>query len=252
LTSGVAHEVRNPLNAIVALTEALSDAVVKTPEVLAYINYIQAHVERLSTLMKDLLELGDTARRQQFSNLPASMIIVEAYRYWRRLSPERKHRISISFPSRAREWIVRIDLQRMSQAIANIIENAVQFSPLESAVSISVAQADENYIKIKVIDRGSGIEQEYLPHVFSPFFTTRTGGTGLGLTLVKRIVQAHKGSVAIAPNENAPGVTVELKLPLQCIHAPSTAHHRNIKSFSAICAHKSGNGVNPLIIRAND
>jgi signal transduction histidine kinase len=70
-----------------------------------------------------------------------------------------------------------------------------------------------NNIHIQVIDQGTGITPENLPHVFEPFYSTRKKGTGLGLSIVKHIIEAHGGAITILNNDPPPGCTVEVTLP---------------------------------------
>ena len=101
----------------------------------------------------------------------------------------------------------------MEQVIINLLENACAHSKTEREILIDIYDNDGTVI-IKVIDMGAGIKPEYFEHLFEPFFTTRKGGTGLGLGIVKRIVESHGGAIDIRNNEPPPGVSVEIKLPI--------------------------------------
>jgi signal transduction histidine kinase len=104
--------------------------------------------------------------------------------------------------------------RRLEQAILNILENAAQHSPEGSEIQLIIDRPLEGKCKVKVVDRGSGVPEEFLERVFEPFVSTRKGGTGLGLCIVKNTVEALGGGVVISNNDPPPGCTVELTLPL--------------------------------------
>jgi signal transduction histidine kinase len=91
--------------------------------------------------------------------------------------------------------------------------NAAQHSPEGSDIRLALVGPEEGFLRVLVTDRGTGIRPDALPRAFDPFFTTRKGGVGLGLSVAKRIVEGHGGSVAIRNNEPGPGCTVEVRLP---------------------------------------
>ena len=106
------------------------------------------------------------------------------------------------------------DVARLTQVFINLIDNATQHSPDDGEILLSVLPRDGDAARAQVIDRGCGIPAENLARVSTPFFTTRKSGTGLGLSLVKHMVGAHQGDVAIWNNDPAPGCTVEVRLPV--------------------------------------
>ena len=213
LTSGVAHEVRNPLNGILAITDALSKDLGENPEYRTFIEHIRKQVIRLSDLMRDLLDLG---RPIESANLMATSIMwltSAAVNMWQHSSCHRQHIVRIQASKDVESVTVYADRAKMEQVIINLLENACAHSKTEREVIIELFGHDGTVI-IKVIDMGAGIKPEYFEHLFEPFFTTRKGGTGLGLGIVKRIVESHGGAIDIRNNEPPPGVSVEIKLPI--------------------------------------
>ena len=110
--------------------------------------------------------------------------------------------------------MVRADPTKFQQILFNLLENACDHSPENGAILLEVAEAEEGFSVLRIVDRGSGVPPELLAKVFQPFFTTRKGGTGLGLSLVKHFVELHGGSIALFNNRPGPGCTVEIRLPL--------------------------------------
>jgi signal transduction histidine kinase len=96
----------------------------------------------------------------------------------------------------------------------NLLENAAQHSPEESEIVVEVSLGQNNMLSVKIRDRGTGVSPEILPEVFKPFFTTRTRGAGLGLSIVKSIIETHGGQTELFNNDPGPGLTVEVTLPL--------------------------------------
>ncbi|MHC4944421.1 MAG: sensor histidine kinase [Planctomycetota bacterium] len=214
LTSGVAHEVRNPINAILILTEALEARLGEASDYAHYLQRIQTQVNRLSNLMQDLLDLGKPLRLSHLEPLSPSIICAEAVELWRQSSSESGQTVRLVQPKNFPDIKVLGEAERLKQVFINFIENAVQHSPERSEIILSILPLEKDTLRIQLIDKGCGIPPEKLSRVFDPFFTARKKGTGLGLSLVKQIVEAHQGEVAIWNNDPSPGCTVEVRLPL--------------------------------------
>jgi two-component system sensor kinase FixL len=101
---------------------------------------------------------------------------------------------------------------KLKQALINLLENAAQHSPEDREITVTLEQ-EASKVWIKVKDQGTGIKPEIMSEVFKPFFTTRPRGAGLGLSIVKSIVETHGGDIHIYNNNPPPGLTVELYLP---------------------------------------
>ncbi len=106
---------------------------------------------------------------------------------------------------------VRVDAPRI-EVILNLLDNAAQHSPPGTVIQVILSRADAS-VRLHVRDQGAGILPDALSRVFEPFFTTRANGTGLGLTLVKSIVEGHGGHVSLWNNDPPPGLTFEVSLP---------------------------------------
>ncbi|KMQ51532.1 Signal transduction histidine kinase [Chitinispirillum alkaliphilum] len=213
LTSGVAHEVRNPLNGILAITEALDSELGGSEQYRPYIDHIKNQVLRLSALMRDLLDLGRPIEKSNMIVTPVIETLLNSVRSWRHSSKYKEHKLIEQFSDETRNARFVADPVKMQQVFINLIENACSHSSSQSPVTI-IAERSDNYILIRIVDRGTGIAPEHENRLFDPFFTTRKGGTGLGLGIVKRIVENHGGRIKLGNNDEFSGCTAELRFEL--------------------------------------
>jgi signal transduction histidine kinase/CheY-like chemotaxis protein len=214
LASGVAHEVRNPLNGILSISEALFEEIGDNPEYTPYLTHIRTQVNRLSALMKDLLDLGKPLQTSEFTPQPLEKLlasIIDAFRY---SSRHKNREIVLIPPPSGLSFFVKGDPVKLQQVFFNLLENACDHSAANKPVTVEITEPEEAHISVKVIDRGKGVEPALLNRIFQPFFTTRKGGTGLGLSIVKHIVEMHDGAITISNNTPQPGLTVDVMFPL--------------------------------------
>jgi two-component system sporulation sensor kinase A len=212
LACGVAHEVRNPLNAILALTDALEPDLQHSPEDRTILGHLRDQVDRLSRLMNDLLELGKPVERARMTIEPLDELVNAALDAWRHAPAGRGRRVIKGFAGG--EWYVLADASRLQQVIINLLDNAAQHSPTESVIAVGLGPAGPGEVELRVTDRGSGVPEDRIEKVFEPFFTSRHTGTGLGLSIVRSTVESHRGRIVLVNNEDGPGCTVRVILPL--------------------------------------
>lgn len=209
LVAGVAHEVRNPLFGMSATLDAFETEVAEG----AYAEYIAAfrdQIARLNVLMRDLLEYG-RSQRLKLGEGDFGAVIREAVENTRALAENRG--VAVRGCMRGRLPSITMDPRRLRQAIENLIENAIEHSPAGARVSVVAKVAAASRIVLTVMDEGSGVAAEDIPRLFDPFFTKRRGGTGLGLPIVKRIVEEHGGTIAVE-NRRRRGAVATIVLPL--------------------------------------
>lgn len=219
LAAGVAHEVRNPLNAILTVTEALfrEEGVEGNQTLIPYIEHIRSQVTRLARLMNDLLDLGRRLPEDNLVPLLLPEFCRQTVQLWQRSNQTADRTFDLEIPPILEKGMVRADIDRLQQVLLNLLDNAGQHSLPASVIRLvlETPQSDlaGGQILLRVVDHGSGIAPELLERVFEPFFTTRRGGTGLGLALVKKFVEQMGGTVQICNNYPGPGCTVTLQLP---------------------------------------
>jgi two-component system CheB/CheR fusion protein len=128
-------------------------------------------------------------------------------------SSSRKHEVKLIPPVDGGAIFVTADSQKLQQVFLNLLENAVQHTPEGSPIHIVIHKPESGSCRVEVVDSGSGIEEAMMPRIFEPFFSTRRGGVGLGMSIVKHIVEAHDGAVGVENNLPPPGCTVKITFP---------------------------------------
>ncbi|HEX9078002.1 MAG TPA: ATP-binding protein [Desulfuromonadaceae bacterium] len=221
LAGGMAHEVRNPLNAILSISEALfkEKGVGDNPEFEPYIRHIRTQVNRLAHLMNDLLELGKPIPPASLHPVPLREVCADAVKLLELSGVARGHRITLGGEEPSGPPYVVADAIKLQQVVSNLLENAIQHSPPGGEVALRLVlpehqAAPGSMAVIRICDRGSGIPADRINRVFEPFYSTRTGGTGLGLALVRHYIEHMGGQVSIRNNDPPPGCTAEVRIPL--------------------------------------
>jgi len=210
LLAGVAHEVRNPLFSISATLDAF-EARFWRQEAAAYLDVLHREVDRLGGLMRDLLEYG----RAPGANLARGALDRVIARAITALEPQAQE-LGVSFDNHIADGLapIMMDRDRMREVFQNLLENALQHSPPGGSILIeakNIPEGDDEWIECSIQDAGPGFKAEDLPKVFEPFFSHRPGGTGMGLSIVKRIVEDHGGTV-LAANGETGGAVVAVRI----------------------------------------
>lgn len=214
LTSGVAHEVRNPLNALMATSEALFKRMGSTDIYSQYMMHIRNQIKRLSRLMEDLLAFGRPLRNADFTVVTVGTLLSGAINEWISMSPNRGNKVFYEISSVHAALVFYIDVTKVQQVIINILDNAEHHMSTDGAIFIVVNKPKSAIVQIVIRDNGSGVLEDDLPHLFDPFFTTRKSGTGLGLSIVKNTIENHGGKIRVFNNQPPPGASVEIMLPI--------------------------------------
>lgn len=212
ITNGVAHEVRNPLNAINILSAVLEKKQGEDPDVRQCVAHIKEQVERLSILMNDLLVLGRPTDPRQFASCEVESLVCEAVAHIEAGDHAAKGRIVLDASGGG--FSAKGIPAKLVQVFINILSNALSFSPAGEVVRI-VLEPEEEWVKVTVADRGPGIPEKLLPKLFQPFQSQRKGGTGLGLAIVQKTVADHGGTVSAVNNDPGPGACFTVRLPLE-------------------------------------
>lgn len=214
--SMIAHDLRTPLNAIRLRCELMRQGVFREPEqIQGGISKISEHTTTLVELIDDFLAIGRLERDSvmRMERVDLSLLLRETVELLEPLAKQKRIALSVRTPDRAE---VFGDRGRLSQVIANIVGNALKFTPNDGHVDAEVAFADERTVEISVTDDGPGIAPEEIPHVFDRYRRAETGdrvaGSGLGLTIVRQVVDAHEGTVGVS-SEPGRGTRVWIRLP---------------------------------------
>jgi histidine kinase len=217
LIGDVAHELRTPLSSIRGVMEGLIDGVL--PAEPATFLSVQNEVSRLQRLVHDLEELS----RAEAGQIPLEMELVAPADLIRmaaeRLQPQFEDKgvqIFLDFVPCLPQ--IRVDIGRMTQVLLNLMGNALQYTPAGGEVTIS-ARTEKSKVIITVQDNGTGIAPEHLDHLFERFYrvdksrSRAIGGSGVGLTISKHLVEAHNGDISAASPGPGQGSTFSITLP---------------------------------------
>ncbi|MDZ8067278.1 MAG: HAMP domain-containing sensor histidine kinase [Nostoc sp. DedQUE08] len=184
----VGHQLRNSLGLIGLYAHNLCLGLEDSPW-QEQATIIGESIQDLDTNLNELIDCGQSAKlRVTLQDLRS--LVVESITNLQPLINQKKLKISIPDTS----TILKIDKLQMKQVFDNILSNAVHFSPDSGTITCSW-QIFQDEVLIKISDRGPGLSQEDLQKIFTPFYSRRKGGTGLGLTIAKKIILDHQGSI---------------------------------------------------------
>jgi signal transduction histidine kinase len=222
----VSHELRTPLNAILGWAEALQTHRFDATITARALETIERNARLQTQLIEDLLDISRLLRGKLLLQRQATEIkpIVEAA--IQTLQPEAEaNAIQLSAHLKAADSQVLGDRDRLQQIIENLLSNALKFTPAGGRVEICLEQQPEA-VNIQVSDTGQGIRADMLPHVFDYFRqadssdTREYGGLGLGLAIVRQLIELHNGDITIESAGEGLGTTATVTLPLL---SPSTS-----------------------------
>lgn len=220
LIENVSHELRTPLACIQSAAEALLDGVADDPERRAIcLNTIHEETQRLARMVEQLLRLSrgmHDETRESRSPLDINEIAQSAVQRFLPRAAGKHIQLDVTVPGEP-SWVMG-NSDQLLQVLLNLLDNAVKYAEDGGEVHVSVRHVEGNVV-VKVKDNGMGIAAEELPYIFDRFYradksrSRATGGSGLGLALVREIVEAHGGATHA---ESAPGVGTEItfRLPL--------------------------------------
>lgn len=220
IAGGVAHEVRNPLNAILTITEALfrEEEIAANPELEPYMEHIRTQVNRLVRLMNELLDLGRTIPATNLQPISLYEICRDTLALWESTGTSRNRVILEAPDTKTSSLQIVADGLKLQQVFFNLLENAGFHSLDGNCIIIRIPESNFDpsapMAVVQIIDQGTGIAEDKLPLIFEPFYTDRKGGTGLGLALVKHFIENMNGTVQIWNNSPQPGCTAEVRIPI--------------------------------------
>lgn len=209
LSSGIAHEIRNPLGIIKAIEQTMRNELAANPEAVKELEIIDEEVERANRVVKALMEFGKpTTNNKMFCSINAVLedVLTITNKYIT------QHKVNVEFKKTDIPDAL-IDKEQLKQAFVNVIFNAVQAMPDGGRLKISTNQDENSFVKILFEDTGVGIEEKNINKIFNPFFTTKDEGTGLGLPIVNRIIDGHNGTINIT-SKVGEGTMFEILIPL--------------------------------------
>ncbi len=218
MATGLAHEIRNPLAGIAGVIEIIGRDLPSTSPARAVVKDVRQEIARINHIVTDLLH---TARphppRVRKSDL--NVTVEHAVMLGRQQALAKSIEIVLQKDPSLPE--VEHDSDQIHQVMLNLLLNALQAIDKNGKVTVTLKAQGEKAI-IEVADNGRGIAMQSLPNIFRPFYTTKGDGTGLGLSLARRIVEDHQGRIDVTSAVGV-GTTFSVVLPLQRIAAPIVA-----------------------------
>jgi signal transduction histidine kinase len=210
VSSGVAHEVKNPLNAILLHVEVAKARLAKgETDVEPQMEIISREILRLDRVVKTFLDFTRPVELK-LSNVPLGEFVSEVVELARPQAEASKIRVEVT--DEADRVEIRVDRDLLKQALLNVVVNAIEAMPQGGALRFE-ATAGEDAAEIRVSDTGVGIAPELREKIFRLYFTTRTQGSGIGLAMTFRIVQLHDGTIDFT-SEPGKGTTFFIRLPI--------------------------------------
>jgi signal transduction histidine kinase len=222
LVSVVSHELRTPITSLKGYVENMLDGFPGplTEKQSYYLTRMWQNLERLARMLRDLLDLSRIEGGHATLNLAPvclSELLGDAVESFQPVARERS--IAMRLDVKCEQPVIQADRDKLHQVVTNLLDNATKYSPKGGKVEINIHAQDEGSIQLCVQDTGCGIQPEELSHIFNPFYRGHdaarlTQGSGLGLTITKRLVELHKGQIWIE-SDSTRGTRCYVKFPIQ-------------------------------------
>lgn len=212
LAAGVAHDIRNPLNAIKLLSSHTLDQLNSLPEgerAAHHVQTIRSEVDRLEEIVSGFLSL---AKERDLRPEPSKIdnLLHECVRL---IQPDAEAReVRLTAELRAGDTTLMLDPKQWTRAVLNVLINALEVCPKGGRVRL-FSRLTDTTCEVEVRDDGPGLSKEAAEHAFDPYFTTKTTGTGLGLSITRGIVEEHGGAIQLTGSDGH-GCQVLIRLPL--------------------------------------
>ena len=219
LAAGLAHEIRNPLAGIAGVLDIASRDL---PETSPARNVMEDAKQEAVQINRILTELLDTARPKppQFRLLDIVGTAEHAVMFARQQAITK--RIQIEFEVKEALPPVEHDPAQINQVLLNLLLNAIQSMDKPGTIRVVLQQTEDDLVAITVNDEGRGIPPEQLTNIFRPFYTTKGHGTGLGLSLARRMVESHGGTIGVQSTLGQ-GTRFTIELPVRRVAEPASS-----------------------------
>ena len=216
LAAGVAHEIRNPLNAVSMASQRLKREFIpadenKAKEFQSLAGVIRDEIRRLNGIIEEFLTFSKS-RRLEFHDYPVAEVLQKIVNLIREEATAKG--IGIQTHWESDKTVIPMDVDKLQQALLNIIKNAMESIDGGGSIDIAVERKNKEKISIKIADTGCGMTSEEVERIFSPEYTTKEKGLGLGLPLAHEIIRGHSGEILVFSDQGS-GTTFEIVLPVE-------------------------------------
>ena len=213
LISGVAHQIRKPLNVLAIRLEWLRQDAEQGGPLGPHIESIRYEIDRLDRVVEGLLRFM-RPERLEVAKVPIADLLTEAGGQVTSSTIRVDYLLDDSLPE------LDADRSLLAEAFRNIFQNAAESMPGGGRITVRASFRADGFIQVSIADQGRGIEPAQLERIFDLYFTTKPGGTGLGLTLALRAIDLHHGTIEVSSDSGA-GTTVRVRLPAEQFPANS-------------------------------
>lgn len=213
LSAGLAHEIRNPLASIRLVSDNLRDLVQDCSDGGEYLDILRKEVDRLNQVVEQYLSMA-RSQKTHHKDVDVNQAIRDMLLLVRQ--PALKQNVALDFTEGDIPLIEGEQVQ-LQQAFLNLALNAIQAMPNGGQLRI-VTAVEQGCLQITFTDSGTGLPDDDLEQIFTPFYTTREKGTGLGLAITRRIIESHSGTIHALAAEPA-GTTFSIQIPCEDSHS---------------------------------
>ncbi|MCP4213664.1 MAG: GHKL domain-containing protein [bacterium] len=207
LAAEVAHEIRNPLGSIELMVTLLQEDLQKDPRPSELLTRIRTSVDNMNHIVTNILLYTKDLQLDTSQFTVADLVNASES-----IAINTIVKKSIGVTKELPDLLISADFELLKQSLANIFINAAQAAPQQGSLSIS-AEVQKNSLVLHIRDNGPGIPAEIRDKIFKPFFTTKNTGTGLGLAMVKRVIEAHSGDISF--QSDGKGTLFIVQIPLK-------------------------------------
>lgn len=218
LAAGIAHEIRNPLASISGSIQLMAGSPDVDPEKVRLMNIVLREIDRLNNLITEFLEYvrPEEVKKEAIDLNALVKEILEQIRFNKNLRQDIQQKVELE----SKNWITG-NRDKLKQALLNIILNSYQAMEMVEDAEISVSSFDDKgKVVLKISDTGVGISSETLDRIFEPFHTTKPKGTGLGLAVTHKILEAHDAVIGVESQPNI-GTTFRVEFPGEFMGHPN-------------------------------
>lgn len=204
LAAGIAHEIRNPLTSLRGFVQLLRD---KHPE---YTGIMLSEIDRINSIVTELLQLAKP-RTGEYEYKGIKEVLTSVVNFMNSQANLHNIRLLTRFDERSGQTLLYCEANKLKQVFINLIKNGIESMPSGGDIHIAAVRSGE-HVHIVIQDQGIGMSEAQLDQLGTTFYTTKVGGTGLGLMITQTIIQEHRGTIQFS-SEPGGGTTVTIVLP---------------------------------------
>jgi signal transduction histidine kinase len=218
IVASASHDLKNPLTSISIVLELMQRYLAQDEKAQDYLERLRLSTDKMTSLITDVLDLARFETGHGLEPQPVlSLSFIQNTIHQHEVMALDKN-INLKFDAKISDIVAMFDPTQIRRVMDNLISNAIKYTPRGGTIEVNVEQEDDEMV-IRIVDTGSGIAKEDLPHVFDRFYRVKNGakidqeGTGLGLSIVKSIVEQHGGKIWVA-SEPEKGSIFSFTLPI--------------------------------------